>query len=179
MANIYNALISRSFSNEAGTEPVSLEDAKDYIKLSTGATADDGLIETLITTSRRLIENQYRVALIQKDVEVVFLHNIDFPYTLPTVPQTVTSAFFRPCRLHDWAPLGAGEYELIGNQFSGALNGQYKLVYQVQPLTGSDMDTAIRAILENVAELYFNRGDGAKITEKAAMICRTIGTYAI
>ena len=156
-----------SGSSYAVTEPVSLGDAKSFLRLTTSAS--DTLIQSLITGSRVLIEKYLNRSLIPRTLQIECSHDGQYPLELPYGPvvQTATdvfsiaSVFYRFGDRQAWTDVSTSindlfeftslnNCSLIGNQ------GQYRIQYTCAALTGEIFNTAIK---QQVTFLYQNRGD--------------------
>jgi len=83
MAN-YNAVLDVDFNNGTITEPLSLEDAKLYMRIEFSINEDDGLINSLITSSREVLEKYLNESLINRTVTATICNlcgNIYLPYS--------------------------------------------------------------------------------------------------
>lgn len=79
----YNAVISVSFSGEAGTEPFDLTAAKEWLKASLDITEDDTLITALIKAARIACEKYANQSFITRTVTAKIhngLGNFYLPY---------------------------------------------------------------------------------------------------
>jgi hypothetical protein len=148
-----NKVIDYQLTDVGYSEPVSLQEAKDYGRLSTGS-AEDDLIEQLITASRQAIEAYTGLSLIPKSCEAVL--SVDQRlYELPYGPVTGTPVF----KDEDGNTLSS--VVLVGFQFpkmkepytNGYLTAQYDCGYAECP---ADLKTAI---LDQFVFNYQNRGD--------------------
>ena len=79
----YNAIISQRIVADAETEPVSLDEAKDWMSVDYDDKND--IITALITAARRLLERKYGIGIVEKDMKVV-LNNSCGGHDLPEPP---------------------------------------------------------------------------------------------
>jgi hypothetical protein len=85
----YNAIISQRIVNDAVAEPVSLDEAKEWMSIDYDEKND--IITSLITAARRLLERKYGVGIVEKDMKVV-LNNSCGGHDLPEPPISEVTA---------------------------------------------------------------------------------------
>jgi len=156
-----------SGTSYAITEPLSLADAKSFLRLTTSAS--DTLIQSLITGSRVLIEKYLNRSLIPRTLQIECSHDGQYPLELPYGPVTqtatdvfnITSVFYRFGDRQDWTDITSNINDLFEltslNNCSLIGNcGQYRIQYSCDALQGEIFKTAIK---QQVTFLYENRGD--------------------
>lgn len=79
----YNSVLDIQFNEESVTEPVTLEEAKNFCKID--ISTDDTLIEALITTARQLCEAWTGVGFVVHDA-VAIINNVNGGMYLPYGP---------------------------------------------------------------------------------------------
>lgn len=156
-----------SGSSYAVTEPVTLADAKSFLRLT--SSASDTLITSLISGSRVLIEKFLNRSLIPRTVQIECYHDGLYPLELPYGPVTetatdvfsITSVFYRFGDRQTWTDVTASINDLF--EFTSLNNcslignpGQYRIQYSCDALQGEIFKTAIK---QQVTFLYENRGD--------------------
>jgi hypothetical protein len=174
----YNAVISvQDISDSSGeiTEPVDLDEMKDYLRLNgfedtedspatvTGTfTSDDILLTDMIRAARELIEEKAGISIIAHEFEAVITNlcgRLEIPYG-PIIG--VTS-------LKDSSDTLITSYTLVGNLWKYLKNPcQKEMTITYSAGYGDVLTTPLpRAIkidiMRLVAYLYENRGDDAKI----------------
>lgn len=149
------------------TEPVTLVEAKTFLRLT--SSSSDTLIQSLITGARNTIEKYLNRSLIPRVVQIECTHDGRFPLELPYGPVVMTSTdvfsiesvFYRYGGRQVWTDVttdldklfeftNLNNCALLGNQ------GQYRIKYTCEALTGEIFKTAIK---QQVTFLYENRGD--------------------
>lgn len=138
-------------------EPVSLEDAKIFLKI--GFDDDNTLIQRLITASRELLENQLNLSIVKKNVQLLFSHDGCNLYPLAFGPiGTITEAKFS-YNYPDDLTITTDNYKIVGLEFKSFKGsaGYWTLTYDAGY---TDTPQAIcQGILKQVAWMYENRGD--------------------
>jgi hypothetical protein len=135
------------FTEEAETEPVTLTEAKAYIRV--GYDTEDTYITSLITAARQWVESMAGVSVIKRTVScrVELYNSIELPYGPvigdPTVTDPGDGVMFTP-GIFRRITGGCGVFDVI-----------YQAGYDPCP-EGLKM-----AILARVAAMFENRGDNA------------------
>lgn len=167
----YNAIISvEDVSDESGviTEPVTLQEVKDYLRLDGYVDAedstsddlsefdfDDDLIEEMITACRQLMEQKSGLSLVNHTWEAVITNlcgMIEIPYG-PVI--SITSLL--DC---EGTEIESEYYKIIGNKWkylAYPCNDNMTITYEAGY---SELPKAIKLdLLRLVAYMYENRGD--------------------
>jgi len=144
----YNAVIDRPvFSGEATTEPVNLQEAKDWCKID--VPDDDTLITRLIKAARIACETYVNLSFITRIVTATIhngLGNFNLPYG--PVVDPITS-------IKDTDGTVINDYNLR-DEYTGDIEVVYNAGYATLP---EDLRTAL---LCQIAFMYENRGDTKK-----------------
>ena len=120
---------------DSSVEPVSITDARNWLRLDTAYTEDDNLIAELITSARKHIEKLTGVNLVNKSMKVL----IDV-YGLPQWPTYVVDLPYGPVVCVDLVRRKAGmntydtltkntHYEFIGGKLWLYAVGDYEVTY--------------------------------------------------
>lgn len=151
-----NLLLHISFEEESDTEPVTVAEVKNWLKID--VTDDDTLIESLITAARQQCENYLSVSLIERTVSARLLNELgdfDLPYR-PIVLDEEGNSFLSITNDDD-EPEAIENYTLRFNRLSTENN----CIVNVSYLAGypDGLPKVFKtAILNQVAWLYENRG---------------------
>lgn len=148
-------------------EPVTLAEAKNYCRVTTSA--DDALIELMITQAREAMEKATGLSLIPRQVEVWF-NNTASNFELPFGPVT----YFMQLIDEQGNYIDAADYKLIGGQFPKLQYPKY-INLTASYLAGGCCPKDLKlAILDQVSYDYENRGLDANtgICEKAWRACQ-------
>jgi uncharacterized phiE125 gp8 family phage protein len=163
---IYNGDITRTphaGSDEQPTEPVTVQEFKDWAKIS--VTDDDDLIEALLPASRLRCEQYLNMSLIPTTIEATILCQLG-NYALPYGPITSITSLNET----DEDATAITDYTVLGSSFK-SLSCQYcnplRIVYEA----GYDEcpNNIKKAILQDALYLYDNRGDEAIANNLAPM----------
>lgn len=139
------------------TEPVSLEDAKNFLKI--GFDDDNLLIQRLIIASRELLENQLNLSIVKKNVQLLFSHDGCNLYPLAVGPIGVITEAKFSYHYPDDLVITTENYKIIGMEFKSFKGsaGYWTLKYDAGY---TEVPQAIsQGILKQVAWMYENRGD--------------------
>lgn len=149
------------------TEPVSLSEAKTFLRLTTSSV--DSLIQSLITGARVSIEKYLNRSLIPRVLQIECTHDGRYPLELPYGPVTQTSTdvfsiqsvYYRASYRQTWLDVSDQidklfEFTNLNNCALMGNPGQYRIKYTCEALTGEIFKTAIK---QQVTFLYQNRGD--------------------
>lgn len=142
---LYNGVTNVVFSLE-GSEPVSLNDVKEWGKIDT--TAENSLITALITTARIMCEQYTNTSIVNRTI-VADINNANGGFILPYGPVTSTPTAV------DWQgePLTlVWNFEQIQSPY-GRMRVTYAGGWQALPQIYNT------AIMQQVLYLYENRGD--------------------
>jgi hypothetical protein len=150
MAN-FNAVLDIQFDEGTITEPVTLQEVKDWLKID--VTDEDILLEELITSGRQLCESYTGLGFITRDIVAVLNNscgNIYLPYSPITSDivlkdvddNVITSPSIRGV-LSKW----------INQPIIDYIKAEYTAGYAVLPVHFKN------ALLTTIAYLYEHRGD--------------------
>ena len=149
------------FSSESGTEPITLAEAKAWIKVDTAITADDILITELIKAARMQVEGFLGISLIQRTVTAIINNSagdIELPYG-PLVSFTSLTD-------EDGTAIAADDYELRGIGFKYLHEPLYDYMTAVYTTGYTALPENFKtAVKEQVAWLYDNRGEAKELSE--------------
>jgi hypothetical protein len=171
--SFYNYLIDYTLEyNGVITEPVTLEEAKNYCRVS--VTTDDALITDLITQSREAIEKATGLCIVPRTVTAWF-NNPSGSFQLPYGP----IQYFLNMQDANGNQINPPTYNLIGGQFPTVVLPLYnglKATYQ----SGYDcVPKELKiAILDQINFDYENRGadvehyDSYAVCQKAWRACQ-------
>jgi hypothetical protein len=140
----YNAVISVSFEDEATTEPILLQEAKDWMRID--VQDDDGLITKLIKAARIVCENYANLSLINRTVTAKIhngLGNFYLPYG-PVMGDII--------HISDTDDIEITDYN-IKDSYADDIIITYDAGYETLP------ENFRTAILDQAAFMYQNRGD--------------------
>jgi len=159
MSTLVNSIIVLA---DSAVEPVSITDARNWLKLDTAYTEDDNLIAELISSARKHIEKLTGCNLVNKSMKVLIN-----AYGQPMNPTYVVDLPYGPVVCVDLVRLKAGintydtltkntHYEVIGGRLWLYSPGDYEVTYT----SGygdcpADLETDILTL---VAWSYENRG---------------------
>lgn len=155
MNNIYEIKVTD------GSEPISLETAKDWLRVTTED--DDTIITDLITVARKRIEAYSLKSMVAKTI--VLTGHIEEAFNLPYAPiASVSTVRFLQGQVvdtgaNDWDTLDADEYQLIGyaeKRFRPQFSGVYEITYTSTASTNLGLKTDLKRVL---LWMYENRGD--------------------
>lgn len=143
------------FSSESSTEPVTLTEAKEWLKVDTVITEDDALITELIKVARIQCEGFLGISLITRTVTAVLnnsLGGIELPYGPVVTFTSLTDS--------EGDAILAANYELRGVGFKWLetpldeyMTAVYTTGYTTLPVNFKE------AVKMQIAHLYENRGD--------------------
>lgn len=163
-----NLVLDCDFSDESDTEPVTVTEAKNYMRVD--VTDDDTLIGELITAARQQLEKYLNISLIERTVIATLengLGNIRLPYC-PFVELT---------SVKDEDDNDITDYTLHGSTFKWICTpsncrfiSEYTAGYAAEDLpkyfkTG---------ILKQVSNLYENRGDAEQSEQLAPDVIKLL-----
>ncbi len=171
---VFNAVNDYSFTDGYVTEPVTLQEFKDWAKLGTG-TAEDALITQLITTSRLMCEQYLNISLISRTVTAVLNNScggIYFPYGPVVSITTITD--------QDSNVLVANEtYQVSGVLFKRLLFPKYNNLTCVYTTGYTTLPVEFKnAILQQMFYLYNNRGESSHNDREGTVTELTISPMA-
>ncbi len=159
--SMYNAVLNVLPFPSGETEPVTLQQAKDWGKIEQDA--DDDIITALITAARRICEKYSCIGFINREVTAV-INNANGGFFLPYGPVTGT-----PTATDEFDVDLTIEYRLGQVQSLGQFTVIYDAGYAVLP---DDLMTALKA---QFLFLYESRGEGTQgISPIAKMILEPI-----
>lgn len=145
------------------TEPVTLEQAKSYLTVTTSDY--DDLITDLITVARKKVEAFAHVSLVVKTVVcIVEAHEYRILLPFPKVDEITTVEVLQGINTDgtlDWEELDLadGDYSIIGTEFKSIYIGdsaKYRITYTTLPYTQKDIVLDVKRVCN---WLFRNRGD--------------------
>jgi uncharacterized phiE125 gp8 family phage protein len=152
----YNAVLGHFFENESPTEPVSLDEAKDWLKI-TFDDADDELTG-LISEVRQIFEEVLGLSLITRDVGAELQFEIGSRMELPYGPvDSVTAAIDA-----DGNGIDAANYEISSDVEFKYLKTKYDYIKLFYTAGYSELTIPRglkNAMLREIAWRYNHRGD--------------------
>lgn len=174
---VNNAILSISYG-AVTTEPVTLAEAKAWIKIANSYTDDDTIITALISVAREMLEQHLSLTIPTKTVTVVLKNEIG-DMELPYGPiQSITSAAD-----YDGEALTVDEdYELEGENFKRLITpyNYIKMVYVAGWATVPEiLKTAIKM---QVGFMYEHRGDEQEtngLSKDALMLAKSYSRNGI
>lgn len=160
----YNAVLDVQFSLENTTEPVTVQEAKDWLRID--ISDDDTLVGSLITAARIICEQYTNISFITRTVTAT-LHNTLGGISLPYGPvNSITSVTERDTAITDYTMSGASFQRLV-TVFEQEVTVVYTAGYATLP---KNLKTAI---LNQIGFLYENRGDD-KLSDNAKVILNQV-----
>jgi uncharacterized phiE125 gp8 family phage protein len=164
---------------DVSTEPVSVAEAKNYLKLPTATTTDDTILETLISAAREQVENYIGQALAVKtliyQVNECDGESIYLPYPPHTSVSSVKRVYYDETDDEtltvndDYYVNGLNEYVVdIGKTWSTSATTTVT-GYKIEFICGYGGDgedlpgTLKEAVLMTIDYNYYNRGDGVTL----------------
>jgi len=159
---VYNAVLSTPiFSAESTTEPVTLQEVKDWCRID--VTDDDTLITSLITAARIMCENYANLSFIKRTVTAKIKNGLG-GFVAPYGPViSITSA-----KDSDNADIADFDFD---NAYDGRITVVYEAGYEALP---QNLKTAV---LNQISFLYENRGDirlQSGLSEEAKLILNQV-----
>lgn len=140
----YNAVIDTSFSAESPTEPVTLQEAKDWCRIDVAD--DDTLIEMLIKGARAICEHAGNLSLITRTVSAK-IHNGLGNFVLPYGPVVGDITSFTDVNGEVFT-----DY-VLSDSYGQDMTVVYNAGYATLP------ENLKTALLCQIAWMYNNRGD--------------------
>lgn len=161
----YNAVLDIVFEDaEDMTEPVTKADVKAYCKINTG-TAEDSILDMLITAAREQCEDYTGLSIIQRTVQVV-LNNSNGGIFLPYGPVILPITSIKDV---DDNAIETDNYTISGTQFPQLISPTDKNITLVYDAGYLIVPERIKlAVLQQVFYLYNNRGETG---EKLPTLC--------
>lgn len=168
----YNAVLDVLFSDEAETEPVTLDEAKAWCRID--VSDDDDIITELITGARIICEQYSNISFIERTVTARLKNELGGIY----LPYGPVLAYDNPVIFTD--DLGveqeANAYTIVGVSFKAIkepfeeLTVNYPTGYEVLP------KNLKKALLNQIDWMYANRGsdESAQISEQAKLILNQV-----
>lgn len=150
----YNAVLEAKEVESTPTEPVTLQEAKDWCKIE--VSDDDTLIEELIVSARKQCEGFLCISLVDKTVSAVLnnsLGNIELPYGPIKTITSITDSEGTVLVANDTYKLRGFEFKKLESPCNEYLEAVYTTGYTTIP------DNFKTAVLQQIAFLYENRGD--------------------
>ena len=169
----FNAVLDLIFTDGEVTEPVLLADIKAYAKIDTG-TADDAILEYLITTARQQCEDFTGISIVPRTVTAV-LNNSCGGIFLPYCPfKTLTSVTDK-----DGNVLTTDDYKISGTTFPQLIYPAWDRLTLVYTTGYEKLPQEIKtAILQQTFYLYENRGESAVISRSGTVAELTLSPQA-
>jgi uncharacterized phiE125 gp8 family phage protein len=169
----FNAVLDLIFNDGTPTEPVVVQEIKDYAKIDTG-TADDTILGYLITTARQQCEDFTGISIIPRTVTAV-LNNSCGGIFLPYCPfKTLTSVTDQ-----DGNVLTTDDYKLSGTTFPQLIYPKWDRLTLVYTTGYVKLPQEIKtAILQQTFYLYENRGESAVISRSGVVAELTLSPQA-
>lgn len=162
---MYNYLIDADITEVGYTEPVSVTEAKEYIRVT--HSSEDTLIGILITGARQTIENATGLSLLEKTIDIWF-SNEGGGFQIPFGPVQGDITFTDSEGVDVDATLTGSKHPILTDPLWKNLKASYTAGYDVVP-------KALKvAILDQVNFMYENRGanDDKGICPKAWRTCQ-------
>jgi len=155
----FNAVLEVYFSAESGTEPVTLDEAKGWLKISDDITDDDDLLTELITVARQMCEKYSCISFIERTVKAT-LNNSLGSISLPYGPVGTISSYkdYNDTTVTSTAVKGS-EFKILYEPCIDYIEVTYLAGYATLPYNLK------RAVLCQVAYLYENRGDATAVSQ--------------
>lgn len=157
-------------NSTTGSEIVTLQEVKDYVRIDTSA--DDTIIETMITAARIWCENYIGKDIVAKN-RTFYLEEVDLRFTLPFAPiASITSVTSKE------VAVGYNTYGLDDTiiEIKSLPADEVKVTYITTGLTHPIIK---KAILQLVATYYDNRSDyiEGNITETPTSTKNTLQSF--
>lgn len=168
----YNAVLDVQFSAENATEPVTLQEAKDWCKID--IPDDDVLITSLITAARIICEQHSNTSFITRTVSARLNNGLGGMY-LPYGPVTgnlisILDDDSVAIDTNNFSVRNAS-FKQLYTPFNSIITVSYTAGYEVLPWN-------LRvALLNQIAWMYENRGDSTvagKLSEQAKLILNSV-----
>lgn len=141
----YNAVLSVTFDDGTVTEPITLQEAKDWCRVD--ITDDDTLITLLITAARIVCENHANLSFIEREVTAKIINGLG-GFVLPYGPVTsITSV-----TIADGTDIYDADFS-IDDPYGKLYTVVYDAGYATLP------QNLRHAVLNQIAFMYDNRGD--------------------
>ena len=158
-----NSIVTKSFTGESATEPVSLTEAKAHLLIADGNTNFDDYITDLIKQCRETIERITGLSLTSKTFTVIA--DVFEEMLVPFGPVTsFTSAAFKTDLSTYEAQTADSDFEFSDQRFTPYNGyGRWKLIYVAGYSTSTIPQGLKRGLLEEIAFRFENRGDGTEI----------------
>ena len=164
----YSFIIDSQVTEVSYAEPVTLAEAKLYIRVST--TSEDAQVAQLISSARKIIEDAAGISIITKQVKVWF-SNQGCSFQLPYGPITSAVTLY-----DDYTGTILTDKRIIGGQYPRITFPQIDSLRAEYTVGFTQVPAALKfAILDQINHMYENRGAGAEgmgICEKAWRACQ-------
>jgi len=151
----FNAVLEVYFSAESSTEPVTLDEAKGWLKISDDITDDDDLLTELITVARQMCEKYSNISFITRTVKATLKNSLG-SISLPYGPHGAIASY----KDYNGEDVASTIVKVKGDQFKVLYEPciDYIEITYASGYTTLPYDLK-RAVLCQVASLYENRGD--------------------
>jgi uncharacterized phiE125 gp8 family phage protein len=138
--------------NDSPSEPLSLTEAKSWLKLT--FSTDDALVSSLITSARVWIEQYTGRTLVSKKYDAyITVNDYTHDFELPFGPvNSIDTVYDKAAE----STVTTANYELYGGKLRIQYNGEFKVTYTAG--YGSCPDPLVQDIKRIVAWGYQNRG---------------------
>lgn len=155
----YNILHSSELTELGYEEPVSLDEANEYLRLL-GIETQDSLVEAMIIAARSAFENSTGLSLVSKTVEIWF-SNCEGMYRLPFGPLDPESFELFD---EDEVEITSDDYKLIGSEYPLLKEPVQGFLHATYNAGMSSVPEAIKnAIKAQINYLWENRGSDAEV----------------
>ena len=151
----FNAVLDVYFSDESGTEPVTVDEAKGWLKISDDITDDDDLLTELITVARQMCEKYSNISFITRTVKATLKNSLG-SISLPYGPHGAIASY----KDYNGEDVASTIVKVKGDQFKVLYEPciDYIEITYASGYTTLPYDLK-RAVLCQVASLYESRGD--------------------
>jgi uncharacterized phiE125 gp8 family phage protein len=181
----YNAIISVSdVSDESGviTEPVTLQEMKDYMRTGgfvdvdestsdniSGGTFDDDLITEMITACRQLMEEKAGISIVSHTWEAV-ITNLCGMQEIPYGPVISITSLFDD----EETEITSDNYKIVGNKWKYIKSPCYKNMVLTYTAGWDVLPKSIKLdLMRLVAYMYENRGEDQSIAKFASQLVKS------
>lgn len=165
----YNAIISQRIVADAAEEPVSLQEAKDW--MSVDYDDKNEIITSLITAARRMLERKYGIGIIQKEMKVM-VNNECGGQDLPEPP--ISDVTVKNSDGIEQAACVSGDFDIyLDSPACNSLTVEYKSGYELSEVP-EDYKVAIK---QQVLWMFEHLGDEDMTSQVSPMAAMTLAPY--